>query len=867
MALEKAGLQLVAEGAAQYIGDIGRAESASKQFGSGIESAAAATARAAGTIGGASQNAAGLWQDASGKWRNASGQFATSAEQAAAGVVAATDRVGSEGSRGFSALEQAATGALRRVGEIAVNALMAAGQAAGQFTVDSITAAGDFEAAVNNLAAISGDALAQAGFSFDDVSAKALQLGQDTRYSASESIAAMTELVKGGVPVAEVMDAATDATLNLAAAAGVELGSAAEIVAKQFGVWSDTGVTATQVSDLLTQAANASTVGVEDLALGLANAGGTAKTAGVEFDDLVQTMALIAPNFSSASDAGTSLKTFLSRLIPSTKPATAAMIELGLATEDGKSKFYDAQGAFIGMEAAAKLLQQQTAHLSEEQRLQAFNTIFGADAIRAAAAIAEGGAEAFNQMGVDMAAAGTAAEVAAMQNQGFNFAMDSLKGSIETLQIVIGSALLPIITQFINEALIPGIAVAQTFAQALFGNAEAFGQLSPQLQTVVTGVQGFLVAAQPVADFIGANLVPILTTLAAVAGGLVVGAIIAAAAPFAPLIGIIGAAIAIGAALYAGWQANFAGVQQAVTAALTAVQGVVTSVVGAVKAFWDRNGAEITASAQRWWGQAQESIAGAVAVISSVVTSVLGAVQGFIENHGSEIQSVLDYAWNSIANVIDLAMNTIQGVVTTILGIVTGDWEKASSGIQQIVDGIATYIGNQFENIKTLVTNVGPGLLSAAQSVGKAIVDGIAAGISAGASAIANAAKAAAQAALDAAKKLLGIKSPSQLFADVIGQNISLGMAQGILAAAAAPLAAVSSVAGSTLGAAMATVSGPSAAATYASYGGAVYGPSINVDARGSTLGAAQIEAAVKRGLDATASKANRIARQRGGFS
>jgi hypothetical protein len=65
-------------------------------------------------------------------------------------------------------------------------------------------------------------------------------------------------------------------------------------------------------------------------------------------------MALIAPSFSSASDAGTSMKTFLQRLIPTTKDATQMMIELGLATKDGNSKFFDAKGNFIGMEKAAQ---------------------------------------------------------------------------------------------------------------------------------------------------------------------------------------------------------------------------------------------------------------------------------------------------------------------------------------------------------------------------------------------------------------------------------------------------------------------------------------------------------------------------------
>jgi hypothetical protein len=75
-----------------------------------------------------------------------------------------------------------------------------------------------------------------------------------------------------------VMGDATDATL--VACRGGAVGTrrrAAEIVAKQLGVWGETGVTAADVADLLASAANASTVNVEELALGLANVGGSAK--------------------------------------------------------------------------------------------------------------------------------------------------------------------------------------------------------------------------------------------------------------------------------------------------------------------------------------------------------------------------------------------------------------------------------------------------------------------------------------------------------------------------------------------------------------------------------------------------------------
>lgn len=740
---------------------------------------------------------------------------------------------------GFSALEKVATGALNRIGSMAIEAGAQLVQGIGKGIADSVTVAGDFEAAVNNLAAVSGTALADAGFNFDDVSQKALQLGIDTRYSASESIAAMTELVKGGVPVAEVMADATDNTLALAAAAGIELGPAAEIVAKQFGVWSETGVTTAQISDLLTQAANASTVGVEDLALGLANAGGTAKTGGVAFNELVQSMALLAPNFSSASDAGTSFKTFISRLVPSTTPAKDAMAELGLWTRETGSAFYDAQGQFIGMEAAAELLQTATANLSEEQRLQAFNTIFGSDAIRAAAAIANAGAEGFNAMGESMAGAGTAAETAAIQNQGFNFAMDSLKGSVETLQIVIGSALLPIITQLINDVFIPGVGVVTSFAMALFGNQEALASLSPPLQKAVGILQNLgaaLVDAGPfsaefaealslvhpalqplmngvsqVASFLQNNwqaavavaggVLAALLVPALAAGAAAFGAAVVAAAPVIAIFAVVGTAAA---ALYGAWQSNFGGIQEATASAMAAVQSVIQSVLSIVSAFWAENGAEIMATAQRTWTQVQEIVGTVVAIVAEIVTRVFGTIASFLNEHGAEIQRTLEFAWNNIQSTIDLVMNTIQGIVTTILGIVTGDWETASAGIQQIVDGIYTYLTDTFNNIVSFITDLGPGFLAAAQSIGKSIIDGIVGGITAGAGAIASAAKSAAQSALDAAKGLLGIQSPSTVMADQVGLPVAQGIAQGILDGLPEIADAIEDLAGETKDAALA---------------------------------------------------------------
>src|SRR5687768_7166679 len=90
-----------------------------------------------------------------------------------AGLAQAESQAAEAGNRAGSALSTNVAGAVAAgVGVIGV--------AVGGALASSVSAASDFEAAVNNLAAISGDALSQAGFSFDDVSAKALELGQTT---------------------------------------------------------------------------------------------------------------------------------------------------------------------------------------------------------------------------------------------------------------------------------------------------------------------------------------------------------------------------------------------------------------------------------------------------------------------------------------------------------------------------------------------------------------------------------------------------------------------------------------------------------------------------------------------------------------
>jgi len=654
----------------------------------------------------------------------------------------------------FGALEQVAVGALRQIGAAAVN-LAATGIAAlGNQLRTSVDVAANFESALFKFQAVAGDSLTKAGLSFDDVKTKALELGSSTQFSAQQALDAMTELVKGGVDVKDVMTGATDATLALAAAAQLDLANAATIVAKQLGVWGETGVTAANVADLLASAANASTVDVEELALGLANVGGSAKVAGLSFEETVQTMALIAPSFSSAADAGTSMKTFLQRLIPTTKDATEMMIKLGLATKDGKSLFFDATGSFVGMEKAAQLLHEATKNLSEEQKFLALNTIFGSDAIRAAAAIAGAGAKGFNEMGQAMKDAGGAAAAAATMQQGYKFTLDQFNAAVETLQITVGSALLPHLTQLVAAA------------------AEG-------VNAFTAWTSGILSAADPVAalaEQIG---------LAGVTTGSVQQMITSAAAV------IFAAWNALSAALAPSTQTAWSAVQSAVQTALTAAQKAVQAATAFVTRIWNEHGADILAFAQRTWSGIMSVVAAAARFIQAAIEALTKAAQWVWANFGNEITAVARFAWNQIKILTETALAVLRGLFEAGTAALRGDWSSAWTAIKNVAEalwnGIRASAENLMNTLSSLFNTLYPRLESAfrqaianAPALGAALIDGIRSGVENAARKLAEAAAKAAKDALDAAKRTLGIRSPSRVAARDVGMPLAEGILRGL---------------------------------------------------------------------------------------
>lgn len=301
-----------------------------------------------------------------------------------------------------------------------------AAAAAGVFALGigaAVKVSADFDKAMSGVRANIEATPAQFKKLSDGVRAAGSQFG----FSATESAQGAEELAKAGLNVEQIMGGSLNGALLLAAAGEVSVGNAAETAATAMSMFGLGAKDVGHIADVLANGANQSTASVDSLSQALRQGGGVAASFGLSLDDTVATLAMFDQNGLKGSDAGTSLKTMLTALANPSKKAAAMMDELGIKT-------FDASGKFVGMAALQGILQEKTKGLTQEQRAQAFATIFGSDAMRAANVLMQDD-RGFNAWQSGVKKTGTAAENARTR-------LDNLSGDFGKLKAAMENALI-----------------------------------------------------------------------------------------------------------------------------------------------------------------------------------------------------------------------------------------------------------------------------------------------------------------------------------------------------------------------------------------------------------------------------------------
>ncbi|HHT7138097.1 phage tail tape measure protein [Bacillus cereus] len=359
----------------------------------------------------------------------------------------------------------------------------------------------NFEQQMANIKAVSG----ATGQEMSKLSELAVKYGEDTKYSSVEAGKGIEELIKAGVSLTDIINGGLEGALNLASAGELELGEAAEIASTALNAFKRDGLSVTDAANLLAGAANASATDVHELKYGLSASAAVAAGAGMTFKDTSTALAVFAQNGLKGSDAGTSLKTMLMRLNPSTKEAYNKMKDLGLITYNAQagfdflvkngvtpasrsvgdievalekyvmktegvkkwnekcdttfrelatssaflsSKFYDQEGHIQSLENISGILNESMKDLTDQQRSMALETLFGSDAVRGATILFNEGSQGVNKMYTEMSKV-TALETANTKMNTLKGRIEQLSGAFDTMKKTIGDALAPVVSAFV----------------------------------------------------------------------------------------------------------------------------------------------------------------------------------------------------------------------------------------------------------------------------------------------------------------------------------------------------------------------------------------------------------------------------------
>lgn len=369
----------------------------------------------------------------------------------------------------------------------------------------ALKAGGDFEAAMNRVGAITG----ATGGDLTRLSDAAKQMGRETQFSASQAADALGFLGMAGFNAGQAVEA-LPGTLQLAAAAQMDLAQSADIVSNVLSGYGMQVGELARVNDVLVKTFTSSNTDLVQLGEAMKYAGPIASAAGVSFEEAAAAIGMMGNAGIQASMAGTSLRGAIGRILAPTGAASARMRELGL-------NFTDAAGKILPLD---QILDQLAPHADNAGL---FMDLFGQRAGPAMAALVSQGADALRDLRGELVnAGGTAERIAAAQMEGFNGAMKRLASAFEAVRIAIAeSGLLEAATKF-----------ADGLARVLSRISEA----NPQLLRLGTIVAGVVAVIGPLALIAGAvatgiaAIAPVAITVAAGLGQLaIVGAAVAAA--------------------------------------------------------------------------------------------------------------------------------------------------------------------------------------------------------------------------------------------------------------------------------------------------------------------------------------------------
>lgn len=379
--------------------------------------------------------------------------------------------------------------------------------------------ASDFEASMSKVEAISGSNVEQ----MEALTDKAIEMGAKTKFSAKESADAFTYMAMAGWKAEDMIDG-IGGIMSLAAADGLDLATTSDIVTDALTAFGLQASDSAHFADVLAQASSSANTNVSMLGESFKYVGPVAGALGYSVEDISVALGLMANSGIKASQAGTTLRAAMTRMLKPTDKAAAAMEKYGitLTNEDGTMKSYA---------EVMDMLRDKLGGLSEAEQAKTATILFGQEAMSGMLAIINASEKDFNSLTDAINnSEGRADSMAETMMDNLGGAIEQLMGALESLAIKIGTALTPTIRK-IAESITSIVEKLNTLSDAqveqIVQIASVVAAIGPlllivgKLGSAFTGLMSTISALPAILSSftaIGTALGPILAVGAAIAG-------------------------------------------------------------------------------------------------------------------------------------------------------------------------------------------------------------------------------------------------------------------------------------------------------------------------------------------------------------
>jgi len=571
--------------------------------------------------------------------------------------------------------------------------------AAGAAIVASITAIGvtavskfaDFEASMSKVKAVTDIS----GKAMDDMTALARELGRSTVFTAKEVADAMAELGQAGFSAKEIMEG-IPATLDLAAAGGLGIARATEIASSTLRGFQIETKDTTRVVDIMAATAATSNATIEDFGDSMKYLAPTAHAFGISIEEASAVVGILSNAGIKGSLATRALGTSLANL---TKPTDAMMSKM----EELNFTAFDAQGQFVGMTGLVGNLEKSLQGLTQEQRMAAISTLFGAESIQEINVLLAAGSDELGRYTEQLENSdGEAKRMAATMLDNVKGAFEQLSGAVDDLWISLGQMLAPTV-RFVAE----GLTVL----------ANAIGRVFVWFETLPAPIQTFVKVAVGIATLLLVLVGGWAAVTFAMSGfftalGTIIAGVASLAGGFLPLIAIIALVAAAVAGLMWAWDTNFLGIRDVTATAMEWIRQAFTSFIEATKALFAEWWPIIVAAFENLWIAAKF-------IFDAWMLFQGGWIMGMINvirNGWDNIFRILKAALDLIFNTFMFVWNAIAGLVKMTLQIIGGDFSGAWQTWTETTEKMGENLKNIFLDIWTIIKETIIGALEAVWS-------------------------------------------------------------------------------------------------------------------------------------------------------